>query len=266
MRPYECRSGARSRGARRAVRAGGFSLIEILVALALISLVAGALAPYGFRSVRAAQMEKTRTRMDAALRGLVGDPERGDFGYLGDLGALPPTLDDLNDATGKPAWALNASDGVGYGWAGPYAPSLATAGTALVDAWGMTFQYTGAAQLRSAGPDRAYGNADDLLRPQLAQATTGSLVVTVLGIPSGGGTPIQLDTARVDVFVASAAAGLRSEQALSGAGPYTASNLHLGLHAVRAVGVGAWAAAPVVRDVVAIKRGASHRTLVLEQP
>jgi prepilin-type N-terminal cleavage/methylation domain-containing protein len=247
-------------------RSRGFSLIEILVALTLIALVAGALAPYGIRSVRAAQAEKTRARMDAALRGLVGDPERGDFGYLADLGALPASLNDLNDGAGKPAWALNAADGVGYGWAGPYAPSLATAGTALVDAWGMPFQYAGTAQLRSAGPDRAYGNADDLLRPPLAQATTGNLVVTVLGIPSGGGTPIQLDTARVDVFVASSSAGVRTEQAMAGAGPYTLNNLHLGLHAVRAVGLGAWAAAPIARDVVAIKRGASHRTLVLEQP
>jgi len=244
----------------------GFSLIEILVAISLIAIVAGALAPAGIRSLRAAQAEKTRARMDAALRGLIGDPERGDFGYLGDLGALPASLNDLNDGAGKPAYALNATDGVGYGWAGPYAPTLAIAGVALVDAWGMPFQYTGSAQLRSAGPDRAFASADDLVRPPLALATTGNLVVTVLGIPSGGGTPIQLDTARVDVFVASSNAGVRNEQALAGAGPYTATNLHLGLHALRAVGLGAWAGAPVVRDVVAIKRGASSRTLVLEQP
>ena len=90
----------------------GFSLIEVLVVISLISILAGALAPLGIRSLRASQLEKTRTRMDTLMRAMAGDPTQGDFGYLGDMGALPGSLADLNDATGKPAFAVDANDGV----------------------------------------------------------------------------------------------------------------------------------------------------------
>ncbi len=257
----------RRHDAARPRAARGFTLIELLVAIALISIVAGALAPLGVRSLRASQQEKTRTRMDSLMRAMIGDAAQGEYGYLGDLGALPPALTDLNDGTGKPLFALNTADAVGYGWAGPYAPALAAPGAAVVDAYGQPIQYDGVtAQLRSGGPDRAFGTADDLLRPFAAAATTGTLSVTALGIPSGGGPAQQLSSAQVAVFVASSVGGARGEQGLAGAGPFTANGLHLGLHALRAQGIGAWSSAPVVRDVVAIKRGIAQRTLVLVQP
>jgi prepilin-type N-terminal cleavage/methylation domain-containing protein len=256
-----CRDAARPRGAR------GFTLIEIVVAIALISLVAGALAPLGVRSLRASQQEKTRQRMDAVMRAMIGEPALGDYGYLGDLGQLPPALVDLNSGAGKPAFAFNATDAVGYGWSGPYAPTLAAPGAPLVDAYGQPFAYDGiTAQLRSSGPDRALGTADDLVRPFAPAATVGSLSVSVLGIPSGGGPAQQLGAAQVSVFVASSVGGVRSEQLAAGVGPFTASGLHLGMHAVRAQGAGAWSGAPAVRDVVAIHRGVAYRTFVLVQP
>jgi prepilin-type N-terminal cleavage/methylation domain-containing protein len=247
--------------------AAGFSLLELVVALALLSLLAGALAPFGIRSLRAAQIEKSRVRMDTLLRAMLGDPAHGDFGYLGDMGVLPASLADLNDPAGKPAFAVDASDGVGYGWAGPYVPALAAPGAALVDAWSTALQYDGAsALLRSAGPDRQFATVDDLVRPFAAPNTTGSLVVTVLGVPNTGDPAEQLDAARVDVYVASSAGGVRSEQPMAGAGPFSANGLHLGLHGLRAVGAGAYAGAAVVRDVIAIHPGSTHRTLVLSQP
>ncbi len=245
----------------------GFSLIEVVVAIALVAILAGALAPLGIRSMRAAQLEKSRTRMDVLLRAMAGDPLQADYGYLGDMGRLPATLADLNDATGKPAFAVNAADGVGYGWAGPYAPAIAPVGGAVVDAWSTALQYDGVtAQLRSAGIDHQFATADDLVRPFAPLGTGGNLVVTVMGLPNTGDPAEQLDTARVDVFVASSLAGVRNEQLMGGAGPFTANNLHLGLHALRAVGSGTYAGAAVVRDVVTIKRGSTLRTIVLDQP
>jgi prepilin-type N-terminal cleavage/methylation domain-containing protein len=245
----------------------GFSLIEVLVAIALIAIVAGALAPLGIRSLRSAQLEKTRARMDVALRAMAGDPTQGDFGYLGDMGRLPGSLLDLNDGTGKPVFAVDGTDGVGYGWAGPYTPTLAAAGAPVVDAWSVALQFDGVtAQLRSAGPDRQFSTADDLVRPFAPLGTGGNLVVTVLGVPNSGDPAEQLDGSRVDVYLASSLVGVRSEQLLSGGGPFTANGVHLGLHALRAVGTGAYTGAAVVRDVVAIKRGSTHRTLVLEEP
>jgi prepilin-type N-terminal cleavage/methylation domain-containing protein len=252
---------------RDAAQSRGFSLIEVVVAIALISILAGALAPLGIRSVRAAQLEKTRTRMDTLVRAMAGDPAQGDFGYLGDMGRLPAALVDLNDPTGQPALAVDANDGVGYGWGGPYAPAIAARGAPVVDAWSLALQYDGVtAQLRSAGPDRQFATADDLIRPFTAPSTGGNLVVTVLGVPNTGDPAEQLDASRVDVFVASSVSGVRTEALMGGGGPFSATSLHLGLHGLRAVGTGSYGGAPVVRDVVSIKRGATLRTLVLEQP
>jgi prepilin-type N-terminal cleavage/methylation domain-containing protein len=245
----------------------GFSLIEVLVVISLISILAGALAPLGIRSLRASQLEKTRTRMDVLMRAMAGDPTQGDFGYLGDMGALPGSLADLNDATGKPAFAVDANDGVGYGWAGPYVPTIAPAGAPVVDAWSLALQFDGVtAQLRSAGPDRAFATADDVVRPFVAPIIVGNLVVTVLGLPNSGDPAEQLDDSRADVYVASSVAGVRSEQLMSGSGPFNANGLHLGLHGLRAAGTGSYSGAANVRDVVSIKRGSTHHTLVLEQP
>ncbi len=247
-------------------RRGGFSLVEVLVVIALLSLVAGAILPLSVRSLRSGQQQRALDQMERLVAGMVGRPERDEFGFLGDMGGLPAALEDLNDGSGLPVHALNTADGIGYGWAGPYAPTLAPGGTALVDPWNVPFQYSSAsAQITSAGADRSFGTADDLVVPASPQPTTGNLSVTVNGVPSGGGPTELLDSSRVDVFVASSTAGVRSETLLAGAGPFTSSGLHLGSHALRAVGSGSYAGA-TSRSVVVIRRGTAVATITLEQP
>ena len=257
---------ATSAPARRRSRAG-FTLVEILVAVSLMALLAGALAPLAVRQLRAGRIETTRARMDTLLDAMVGAPGEGSAGYVGEMCGLPPTLADLNDPAGKPSYATDPSDDVGYGFNGPYAPRAAAPGAPIVDGWNTAFQYDGAtAQLTSAGPDRIFGTGDDLVRPFSALATTGDLVVTVLGLPNTVLLAEQLDPTRFDVYVATSMGGVRGELALGGVGPFTASGLHIGLHGLRAEGAGTYAGAPFVRDVVEIKRGTTRATLVLEQP
>lgn len=240
----------------------GFSLVELLVVIALVAVTAGALAPLTVRQMTSARRERALDQMRQIVRGLAGDAASGQFGYVGDMGALPASLTDLNSGAGKPAYALVASDGVGYGWGGPYAPGVRE----FTDPWSTPYGYSSAqAQVTSAGPDRTLGSADDLVHPPSPLATTGSLSVSVIGIPSGGGPPEPLDSTRAEVWVASSTAGSRGEMRLSGAGPFTGSNLHLGHHAVRVVGLGSYAGS-VVRDVATIHRGTTVLRLSLEQP
>lgn len=248
------------RGAR------GFSLIEVMVAVAMVSILAGALAPMTLRQVTATRRERALAEMQRLLEGMVGRPASEDDGYVGDMGGLPAALSDLNDATGHPARVVDPNDGVGYGWSGPYAPRLVPSGGSYVDPWGRPYVYDGATpQLRSAGPDRVSGNADDLVHPPVPPPLVGDLTVTVIGLPSGGGPPEQLEPARVDVYVASSLGGVRNESAMGGPGPFSATGLHVGHHGVRAEGRGAWTGA-VVRDVIQIGRGTHALRLVLEQP
>ena len=252
----------RSAGSR-----GGFTLIEILVAVSLMAILAGAMAPMALRNIRAGKIRATQERMDEVLYALVGDPANGQFGYVGEMGGVPGDLTDLNDPTGLPGYAIDANDGVGYGWNGPYAPRIAAPATPVVDAWNRAFQYDGVnAQLTSAGPDRAFGTPDDITSPMNAIPTTGDLVVTVMGIPNTGDPAEQLDATRADVFVGFSNNGTRNELAVPGAGPFSATGLHGGLHGIRVEGTGTYAAAADVRDVVTIRRGTTRHVVVLVQP
>jgi len=248
-------------------RRAGFTLVEILIAVALVSLLAGALAPLAARQLQAGRRQATRERMDTLVRAMVGDERSDTFGYLGEMGGLPPTLADLNDPAGKPAYTVDPNDGVGYGYNGPYAPSASAPTDPVVDAWGLAYQYDPArAQIVSSGPDRILGNADDLTRPANPVPTTGNVVVTVMGLPRSGGPAEQLDASRASVVVAFSRNGVRNERMLTGAGPFVANGLHLGLHGLRATGSGSYAGAAPVRDVVRIRRGTTAATLVLVEP
>ena len=241
----------------------GFSLIEIMVVLVLISLAVGALAPPALRQITAAKEKSTRERMERALRGLIGDAEVGDYGYLGDTGVLPSALADLNARGAQAAWSVDPTFGIGAGYRGPYAPEL---GDGFVDAWSTAFQYADtAAQLTSAGADRQFGSADDIIVPSLAPVITGNLSASVMGIPSGGGPPVALDQTQVAVSVISATAGVLVESSMSGNGPFTATNLGRGYHGLRASGLGSYAGVEA-RRVVVVAGGTTAVTLALEQP
>jgi prepilin-type N-terminal cleavage/methylation domain-containing protein len=249
--------------------AAGFSLIEIVVALALLSLLAGAAAPFAVQQIQSQRMRTTQERMKRVIAGMVGDPMVGDHGYLGDLGELPPTLDDLNARGSKPLYAIDANDGVGAGYNGPYVPQAGPAGVPFSDAWGTAFQYGGVAQITSAGGDRTIGTGDDLVYPDTAPVTTGNLTVSVTGLPNDGGVECLLGEDEADVFVASSSSGTRTEAQIPGptgtGGPFVGSGLHNGLHGVRVVGQADWAGS-ALREVVEIRRGTTQLRVTLIQP
>jgi prepilin-type N-terminal cleavage/methylation domain-containing protein len=258
---------ARRTGAAPGRGRAGFSLIEIIVAVAILSLMLGAVAPLALRQMDAARREATRREMKGIASALVGDAASGEFGYLGDMGELPATLADLNDATGKPAWSVSGVDGIGYGFAGPYAPYAAAPGDPIADAWGLAYQYDGStAQVTSAGPDRSFGTADDLRFPPAAAATTGSVSVSVLGLPASG-PAVLLAPSDFRVWVVSSSSGSRSEsEAFPATNPFGVGGLHLGLHGLRARGEAGVYGGVEDRRVVTVRRGQRAVELVLEEP
>ena len=201
--------------------------------------------------------------------GMVGDPARGSTGYLGDLGALPAVLEDLNTRGTQPLFVMDPIDGVGAGYNGPYAPQIGGAGAAFMDAWGTPYQYAGTAQIVSAGSDRQFGTADDLTFPDVPPLTTGNLTITVTGVPNNGGSPCVLGEDDADVFAAASAGGVRTEARLAGpigtGGPFTGAGLHKGLHGIRVTGQADFAGA-VTRDVAELIGGTTQLRVTLIQP
>ncbi len=181
----------------------GYTLIEMVLVLVIIGII----ATVGLNSLtavnRTARFEETRTEMDRLADAIVGDPSmvsggaRCDFGYVGDVGSLPPNLDALVSNPG------------GYAtWKGPYigdefSPD-GSSSSFKFDAWGRAYTYSGGTTITSNGGagsltrDLAVG-LDDLLYNDVTVvvydldrtppgATYRDSVRVVLSYPNGTGS------------------------------------------------------------------------------
>lgn len=124
----------------------GFTLVEVVIVLAILALLLGILAPMAFQLLdteRAAVLEQELQVIHTAI---VGTPEKGLFGYVGDVGNYPNTLLDLVrppvDAASVPL----------PGWKGPYVQHARIENGAWLDPYGRPYEYYLAAGLNS--PDR----------------------------------------------------------------------------------------------------------------
>lgn len=109
------------------VREGGFTFIEVILALILIGILAALAANLLANSLDQSRFNATFKEMNEIQMALVGNPEltnagvRSDFGFVGDMGALPTSLTQLLEQGAQPAWAIyDAALGTGTGWRGPY--------------------------------------------------------------------------------------------------------------------------------------------------
>jgi prepilin-type N-terminal cleavage/methylation domain-containing protein len=129
----------------------GYSLIELVVVIFIIGIITS----IAIRSLRStnetARIEETKKELDQLARAVAGDPQlvsggvRTDFGYVGDVGSMPPNLDAL-------------VSNIGYAtWNGPYVhddfyPQVTSSETEFkIDAWGIGYTYTGGVTITSQG-------------------------------------------------------------------------------------------------------------------
>ncbi len=172
---------------REIARLKGFTLIEIIVVLALLGILVGVTAPLVSQSLKAEAESETIERMKAIHKAIVGDPALGDFGFLGDIGDFPSALSDLvSKPVSLSAFSTSNTNNVGYGWRGPY---LDLESEDLEDGWGNALQYSTAdglpeGQIKSAGPDKTFGTSDDIVFPFLPSGEkvekNATLLITAL--------------------------------------------------------------------------------------
>jgi prepilin-type N-terminal cleavage/methylation domain-containing protein len=130
----------------------GFSLLEIIVALSIMTIIVGTAIPVISVSIDRKKKEETRQELNALKTAVEG--------YFQDVRALPPSLDDLENNLVKVA-----------GWVGPYInPPLSLSASTLPvitkDAWNMDYRvtFTGSSrmEIRSPGRGGAFGTSDDI--------------------------------------------------------------------------------------------------------
>ncbi|MEZ5358094.1 MAG: prepilin-type N-terminal cleavage/methylation domain-containing protein [Candidatus Zixiibacteriota bacterium] len=122
----------------------GFTLIEIVLVVIILGILA-TIASLNFSStVETVKQEATMAEMQSIINGIVGNPlvvadgHRTDFGYVGDIGALPPNLDALVVNPGYPNWK------------GPYVNPGITSDDFKKDGWNQQYIYVDTL-LRSVG-------------------------------------------------------------------------------------------------------------------
>jgi len=167
----------------------------------------GILATVTMRSLRSVnetvQVEETREELDQLAQAIAGNPSlisggsRTDYGYVGDIGALPSTLDALVQ---NPGFAT---------WNGPYLRDDFSASSGAPntefkrDAWGNAYAYSGGVTITSGGGGnpltRNIANSlSDLVNNSVSVVVTdlndlppGSVyrdsVRTILTVPDGSG-------------------------------------------------------------------------------
>jgi prepilin-type N-terminal cleavage/methylation domain-containing protein len=210
----------------------GFTLLELVVIIAVIGILAAAVTPTVINQIMDTRVEATRAEAQALYDAIVGAPTSDGtrFGFVGDIGRVPTTLQELASPSGLPNYSTANTRSIGMGWRGPYV-NIGTSSTDYrTDAFGRTYTLN-SGQVRSAGPDGILDNGDDIVYPPSAPIVTGSVAITVKTL-QGQRTVVDPAGYRVDLFYANDG---QESQVTSASPPFTFSGVPIGLHAVRVV-------------------------------
>lgn len=184
-------------------RKSGFTLIEMLMVILILSIVSVITVSTLETSVTSSRFELTVEEMNKIRNAMVGDPTvktdgvRSQYGFLGDIGAIPTAAQGIASLTAQPTpalpvWATNNANRIALGWNGPYL-SGGDSGTAFTtDEWGTAYLYCPANVppiLRSCGPNLTCGgggvcagaaDADDITVQLPTKLTTATVYGVIL--------------------------------------------------------------------------------------
>lgn len=182
----------RPTGVKMRKREKGFTLIELILIIVVIGIMASVAVRSLQPAMKSARQDATLNEMEQLAIAIVGDRNqvqggmRSDFGYVGDVGALPPNLD-----------ALASNPGGFSTWDGPYilGSYLEDPDDYKKDAWSKPYLYSGGLTITSTGGGTP-------LTRSLARSLSDLTSNSVLGrITDGLGTPPGDSALRVNIVI-----------------------------------------------------------------
>lgn len=204
----------------------GFTLIELIMVIIIIGIMAGIATMKMTSTIDTAKYDATVAELDGLARAIIGNPDtyadgaQGDFGYVGDIGALPP---DLNALVFNPGYAT---------WQGPYLSGNFNNTDFKKDAWNADFIY-GGTYIRSVGSG---SNIDKIIASGagelLANAVNGVLL-------DGNNTPpgtAYVDSVVIDIIFPDGAGGIAHDYVTPGPdGSFEYPAVPIGNHTLRVI-------------------------------
>jgi prepilin-type N-terminal cleavage/methylation domain-containing protein len=127
----------------------GYTLIEIVIVIIIIGILAAVAMKSMGGSINVSRTEETMAEMQQLAWAIAGNPNlisggaRTDFGYIGDIGALPPDWDALVTNPGYATWDGPYIQDEFSGGGGDYEFKLDAWGTQYTPPTGNTFSSTG---------------------------------------------------------------------------------------------------------------------------
>ncbi len=205
----------------------GFTLIEVVLTMIIIGLLAGVAMKQLGSSVETAQYEQTKLELDALASAIAGNPAayadgaRVDFGFVGDVGALPPNLD-----------ALIANPGGYATWDGPYISTGKSATDFKQDGWGVNYLYQDTL-IRSTGSG---GNIDKLFASSRAELLNNTVEGAILDASMSPPGTVMDDSLSVQISYPNGTGGnALSISAVNPSGRFSFSNIPVGTHVLRVI-------------------------------
>lgn len=143
----------------------GIHLISVpIILVALIAFMQIAEAST-FKEDVVSRRFSTREKMEKIYEAVMGNPNMGTFGYVGDMGKLPDSLNDLTTNPGSTSY-ISMTNKVFIGWNGPYINIGLETEDFKEDEWNNLYLYStknGNNLLTSVGPDKQVGTLDDIV-------------------------------------------------------------------------------------------------------
>ncbi len=117
----------------------GFTLIEVIIVIAIVAILAGIIAPIVYRETTQARYKRAESELEAIYEAIVGDG-KSYFGFLGDIGRLPDNLTELYVDPGISQTECPSGSGISIGWKGPYLSAKNVDSSGIIDPFGNYYQ------------------------------------------------------------------------------------------------------------------------------
>lgn len=206
---------------------GGFTLIEVVLVILIIGIISGVAVSKLESTIETAQYEQTKQELDRLASAIVGDPaaygsgSRVDFGYVGDVGALPPSLE-----------ALVSNPGGYASWQGPYISTGKSTVDFKQDGWSVNYLLQDTL-IRSTGSG---SNIDKVFAGATADLLQNVVEGIVLDASATAPGSTWDDQVQVDLVYPNGSGGTTTATTQPiPSGHFSFSNVPIGIHHLRVI-------------------------------